>query len=226
MATDLSASTIETVQATIPFLEAQGVQIIACFYKTLFKKYPVTASFFNRDAVAPDGDTSCVPPQVAKLGDAVIAYAKHIDDVTAIIPVVLRICHMHVSRGVRAPHYTLVGECLLSAIQEVLGTEVCNAAVLEAWGSAFKFLADTFISIETGLRGEAAKDGAAGFEGYKEMIIARVVEHAPGGAKSFYLTSEDGKTPAHSCGQYRESYALVRVIVSNAKDLLPKGSDT
>jgi nitric oxide dioxygenase len=202
MAATLSQETILTVQSTIPCLEKSGTEIIVAFYDILFSKYPLTASFFNKDRVAPAGDTSGVPPQVAKLGGAVLAYAKHIEDLSPIMPVVERICHMHVSRNVRAPHYSLVGQCLLAAMERVLGSEVCDATVLAAWKEAFKFLADKFIATETAIRLAAEKEDAAGFSGYKSMTIAKIVEHAPGGAKSFYITSEDGKTPAHSCGQY------------------------
>jgi nitric oxide dioxygenase len=93
--TTLSESTKATVKETIPLLEARGIEIVSDFYAKLFSKYPVTAGFFNKDRV--DTETG-VPPQVASLAGAVVAYAKHIDDVSSILPGVERICHKHVSR--------------------------------------------------------------------------------------------------------------------------------
>jgi nitric oxide dioxygenase len=164
----------------------------------LFTKFPVTAGFFNKDRVAPEGsDHAGIPPQVAALAGAVVAYAKHIEDVTPIMPVVVRICHKHVSRNVRGPHYQLVGKCLLAAIGDVLGPDVATEGVMAAWKAAFASLADAFVATETGIR--AAAKETAGFEGYKEFTIAKVVEHT-GGAKTFSLTGD--KIPPHSGGQY------------------------
>lgn len=193
----LSDETRATVKATIPVLEEHGLQIARNFYSKLFSTFPVTCVFFNKDKV--DTKTG-VPPQVAALGGAVIAYAQHIDDVTPIMPVVERICHKHVSRNVRGPHYNLVGACLLEAISDTLGPEVATEKVIIAWGAAFKFLADAFIATETALRKEAKV--VAGYVGYKKFNITGVKKHGDG-AKTLFIASSDGSpVPPHRGGQF------------------------
>lgn len=195
--TTLSAETKSYVKATVPVLEQRGGDIISDFYSKLFTKYPVTSTFFNKDNVETE---SGVPPQIAALGGAVIAYAKHIENVKVLMPVIEKICHKHVSRNVRAPHYKLVGECLLNAISDTLGPDVATDEIVSAWKSAFDFLAETFISIEAQFREKAEK--AAGYTGYKDFKVQRVSEHDDG-AKTFFVIPEDGtKVPPHHGGQY------------------------
>lgn len=72
----------------------------------------------------------------------------------------------------------------------------------DAWGKAFNFLADAFIATESKIR-EAASEVEGGFTGYKEFTIAKVVEHAPNGAKTFSLAPVGGgPVPPHRGGQY------------------------
>lgn len=66
--TTLSEETRATVKATVPVLQERGVEIVGKFYHILFESYPITASFFNKDRVAPEGaENAGVPPQVAAL---------------------------------------------------------------------------------------------------------------------------------------------------------------
>lgn len=201
----LTPETVATVKATIPVLEDRGIEIVTDFYRTMFEKYPSTASFFNRRNAEVDVDVKDteVPPQVAKLGGAVIAYAQHMEDLTPILPVVKRICHMHVSRNVRAPHYSIVGECLLDSMKRVLGDDIATQAVLSAWGDAYQLLADSFIQIEADLRAAAAEESSAGYTGYKDMVVASIHSYKVSGAKTYVLEALDGdKVPKHRAGQY------------------------
>lgn len=196
--TTLSVTTKSLVKATVPVLEERGADIIANFYSKLFTRFPVTASFFNRDRV--EAGKNGIPPQVAALGGAVVAYAKHIENVDELMPVIEKICHKHVSRNVRAPHYKLVGKCLLDAIGDTLGPEVATEEIMSAWKSAFNFLAETFIATENLIRAKAEEE--AGYNGYKNFKIQSVALHDTG-AKTFLVVPEDGsKVPAHHGGQY------------------------
>lgn len=92
----------------------------------------------------------------------------------------------------------------MQGIQDVLGPEVATEEVADAWGKAFRFLADNFIATENSIR-EKAENAPGGFNGYKEFKIARVVSHSDEGPKTFTLVptgDSPGPIPAHRGGQY------------------------
>lgn len=98
-----------------------------------------------------------------------LAFAKNVDNLDAVLPTVLRIAHKHVSRGVTPEHYAAVGECLLFAIGDVLGA-AATEPIMTAWEEAFGFLADTCIATEKDLREKLAE--AAGFDGMVDMRVS------------------------------------------------------
>lgn len=110
-----------------------------------------------------------VPLQVASLARTVLAFAKNVDNLDAILPNVHRIAHKHVSRGIESSQYEAIGDSLLFAIKEVL-SDAATDAIMTAWTEAFGFLADTFISIEADLKKKLAE--SAGFEGMVDMRVA------------------------------------------------------
>lgn len=204
MPNDMSPETVAVVKSTIPALEERYIDIAKAFYKKMFIKYPVTASFFNQDRVIPaDAAAQGVPPQVAALGGSVLAYAKSIEDLTPIMPYIERVCHKHVSRNVRGPHYKLVGESLLEAMRSVLGPDVFTDEVYEAWKEAYGYLAQALIEIESRIRETGENDAAVGYSGYKEFKIVEIIEHKKEGPKSFRIVAAEGdKIPSHHGGQY------------------------
>lgn len=107
---------------------------------------------------------------MSALAKAVLAYAANIDNVNVLIPTIERICHKHISRDVQPEQYDAVGECLLYAMQEILGSKVATEEVMTAWKEAFGYLAHTFIEMETRLRTELTKKA-----GYSGLIDMRVV---------------------------------------------------
>jgi len=96
----------------------------------------------------------------------------------------------------------MVGECLLAAIEQVLGKEVATEGVLSAWGQAYGFLAAVFIQTEDGLRAKNARK-RHGWVGWKEMKVARKVKETVD-VTSFYFTNLDETEPVCSFmpGQY------------------------
>jgi len=86
----------------------------------------------------------------------------------------------------------MVGECLLAAIEQVLGKEVATEGVLSAWGQAYGFLAAVFIQTEDGLREKNARK-RHGWVGWKEMRVAKKVKETVD-VTSFYFTNlEEGE---------------------------------
>lgn len=135
----LSDETKAIVSATKPVLEEHGLAITTRMYERLFDEHPEVESLF----------AGAAPGQADRLAGAVLAYAEHIENIEVLVPVVQQIGVKHVAAGVEPAHYDVVGGALLGAMVDVLGE--LDPAVLDAWGEAYGFLADVFISIEADL---------------------------------------------------------------------------
>lgn len=136
----VSKKTIEIVKATAPVLEKEGQKITRRMYEIMFNSHPEVKEQFDMSAQA-DGT------QPAKLANAVYAYATHIDNLGALKSAVETIAHRHVATHVHAEQYPIVGECLLAAMKDVLGT-AATPEVMEAWTEAYQALAGVFIQRE------------------------------------------------------------------------------
>ena len=177
----LSAATIDVIQSTIPLLEEHGRTITDVFYKRLFENHPFLKNIFN---MANQGKGE----QSRALSDAVIAYAKNIDNLEVLLPTVQRIANKHVSLGVQAKHYDVVGIHLLAAIQEVLNLPDDHAA-LTAWGEAYGILAQVFINAETEIY-TRNKEATGGWEGFRDFYIDNITTETSD-VKSFYFKPVD-----------------------------------
>lgn len=200
----LANETLEIIKSTVPLLEKHGKSITETFYTRLFSSHPDLKNIFN---MANQGKGE----QSRALADAVIAYAKHIENVEILAPTVQRIANKHASLGVQPEHYPVVGETLLFAIQKVLELPDGHAALV-AWGEAYGALAKIFTDAESNIyEANAAQTG--GWEGYRDFYIDHI-ETENASVKSFYLKPSDGGAlPDFKGGQY----VGVR--------LRPKGSD-
>ena len=190
----LSAQQREIIKATVPLLETGGETLTKHFYKIMLGEYPEVRPLFNQAHQA-SGD------QPRALANSVLMYAKHIDRLEALGPLVGQIVNKHVSLQVLPEHYPIVGACLLRAIREVLGAEIATDAVLEAWGAAYQQLADLLIGAEEGAY--AANEAApGGWRGVREFRVARKTVESEE-ITSFYLVPVDGgAVPAFIPGQY------------------------
>ena len=147
----LSTEQKELVKASIPALEAHGVDITRSFYEHLIRDNPGLNDIFNVI-----NQVNLAQPKA--LASAVYAYATNIDDFTPLGPVVELIANKHASMYVRPEQYGVVGTHLLQAIQRVLGDAV-TPELLSAWEAAYWQLAKIFITREDQLyreRPEAA----------------------------------------------------------------------
>lgn len=189
----LSDTVRALVKATAPVLKTHGEALTRHFYARMFKGNPELKQIFNQ------GHQMAGRQQQA-LAAAVAAYAEHIDDPSVLLPVLERVAHKHVSLGVRAEHYAIVGRHLLASIREVLG-EAATGELVDAWAAAYGQLADLLIDMEARLyAASAAREG--GWTGWRAF---RVAEKTPESAEitSFYLEPADGgPVPAFLPGQY------------------------
>ena len=143
----LSAASRPYIDASVPVLREHGLAITKAFYQNLFISHPQLHNIFNAGNQA-----SGVQQQ--SLASAVFAYAANIDNPSALAPVISRIVHKHVSLGVTAEHYPIVGEHLLGAIKQVLG-DAATPELIAAWAEAYGILADALINEEKRLYQQA-----------------------------------------------------------------------
>lgn len=196
----LSQKTIDIIKSTVPVLEQHGVTITKTFYKNMLGENPQLLNYFNRANQAQGR-------QQTALANTVYAAAKYIDNLQAVVPVVMQIAHKHRGLGILPEHYPIVGENLLRAIKEVLG-DAATDDIINAWAEAYGVIADVFISVEEDLYKAAEKDG--GWRLFKPFKVAKKVQENDL-ITSFYLVPEDGSTlPEFKPGQY----ITVRVTIT------------
>ena len=186
----ISAASRPYIDASVPVLRAHGLAITTLFYKNLFTEYPQLTRLFNMGNQASGA-------QQQSLASAVFAYAANIGTPEALGPVVQRIVHKHVSIGVRAEHYPIVGRHLLGAIADTLG-EAATPPLLDAWAEAYGSLARLLIGAEAGLY------STAGIEpGETRPMRVTEVRRESDNVLSIRLTPADDKPlPPFRAGQY------------------------
>jgi nitric oxide dioxygenase len=186
----ISAASRPYIDASVPVLREHGVAITTAFYKNIFAELPVLTNLFNMGNQANGA-------QQQSLASAVFAYAANIGNPGALGPVVNRIVHKHVSVGVRAEHYPIVGRHLLGAIAEVLG-DAATAPLLAAWEEAYNSLAKLFIDAEKVLYAEATIE-----PGQLRTMWASEVVRESADVVSIRMVPVDGlPLPTFKPGQY------------------------
>ena len=122
----------------------------------MFEAHPELLNMFNQT-------NQKVGDQPEALAKTVLAAARHIDNLEAILPVVIGIGHKHRALNVKPEHYPIVGKYLLAAIQHVLGLESSDK-ILSAWEKYYGVIAQVFIDVEKDMYKEADWDGFQPFE--------------------------------------------------------------
>jgi nitric oxide dioxygenase len=193
MSQTLSERTITLVKATLPALEAHGLDIVREMYSRMFQD-PMIRDLFNQSH---HGDAGAQP---RALTAAILAYAANIDNLGALAPAVERIAQKHVGLQILPEHYPYVADALLGAIKAVLG-EAATDEILAAWGEAYWFLANILIAREGHIYHDlAAADG--GWTSWRTFVVEDV---RPESAiiTSFILRPTDGRPVIrHKPGQY------------------------
>ena len=186
----ISTTSRPYIDASAPVLRAHGLAITTAFYRNVFAELPELTNLFNMGNQANGA-------QQQSLASAVFAYAANIGDPAALGPVVGRIVHKHVSVGIRAEHYPIVGRHLLGAIAEVLG-QAATPALLAAWDEAYNSLATLFINAEKELY------AAAGIEpGQTRAMGVTAVSAQSADVVSISMSPLDGLAlPPSRPGQY------------------------
>jgi len=186
----LSRSAKPYIDASVPVLRQHGIAITTLFYKNMFESHPELKNLFNMGNQA-NGS------QQQSLAAAVFAYAANIDNSAALAPVIERIVHKHVSVGIKAEHYPIVGSNLIGAIKGVLG-EAATPELLAAWEEAYGLLADALIDAEARLYQQNNQQP-------DEWLKVKVAEkqHQSDDVVTFTLQADGGQVlPKFKPGQY------------------------
>jgi nitric oxide dioxygenase len=178
------------IDASVPVLREHGLSITKLFYANMLGAHPELTRLFNMGNQASGA-------QQQSLASAVFAYAANIGNPGALGPVVKRIVHKHVSIGIRAEHYPIVGHHLLGAIAATLG-DAATAPLLDAWKEAYNSLAKLLIEAEADMYSTA---GIEPGETRPMRVIELVRESA--NVTSFRFVPLDARPlPAFQAGQY------------------------
>ncbi|WP_075292001.1 NO-inducible flavohemoprotein [Pararhizobium arenae] len=189
----LSPKTIELVKLSVPALAAHGSEITKRMYAKLFEDDHIK-SLFNHANQGEGGS------QVHALAAAILGYARNIENLSALTPVVERIAHKHIGYHILPEHYPYVATALLAAISDVLG-DAATPDLLEAWGEAYWFLADILKGREAALR-DTIENQSGGWNGWREFTVAEKTSESDV-VTSFILRPRDGgKVVRHRPGQY------------------------
>ncbi|MEV6385475.1 globin domain-containing protein [Streptomyces sp. NPDC051773] len=190
----LSAQSAPVVRATLPVVGASLTTITDVFYRRLFEERPeLLRHLFNRSHQASGAQREALAGAVAAFATLLVERPHERPDA-----VLARIAHKHVSLGVTADQYPLVGRHLLAAVGEVLGDAV-TPEVGAAWDEVYWLMANALIALEARLYTEA---GVADGEVWRPMEIAERRQESAD-AVSLVLRRPDGRpTPAFGPGQY------------------------
>ncbi|MFD5095014.1 globin domain-containing protein [Amycolatopsis thailandensis] len=192
----LSQASVAMVRATLPVVRAHAVEITGEFYSSMFSAHPDLLDLFNQGNQA-DGR------QKLALASAVVGFAECLtadtgDEGASFERVAERIAHKHVSLGVRAEQYPVVGHHLLTAVGTVLGAAV-TPEVFAAWHEVYWLLACRLIAAEARLYQRGDLDPA---DHWRRWRVAKRLDEAVD-VVSFTLVPDDGAAVPHFVpGQY------------------------
>lgn len=192
MPAQLSPESKAVVEATAGVVAANADEITKRFYPHMFAAHPELMNIFNEANQA-------VGEQPKALAASVVAYAVQLitPDAPDFSPVMARIAHKHVSLGITAPMYTIVGHHLMWAIGDVLGDAV-TPEIAAAWDEVYWLFALQLVAEEAKLYAQGGVDPEHSWRQYE------VVERTDETADAFSLTIKpvEGDLPHHTTGQY------------------------
>ena len=178
----LSESSHAVVAATAPVVAEHADEITDRFYSNMFVAHPELLRVFNQGNQA-------TGEQSKALAASVVAYAVQLIDPNApsFAHVMRRIAYKHMSLGIRAEQYTVVGHYLIEAVAQILGDAV-TPEVAAAWEEVYWLFALQLVAEEARLYQQAGVDPAEPTRPYQIVktidetadIISLVLEPADG----------------------------------------------
>ncbi|ADI03392.1 flavohemoprotein [Streptomyces bingchenggensis BCW-1] len=194
----LSAQAVPVVRATLPAVGASLNTITERFYQRMFEERPeLLRHLFNRANQVNGAQREALAGSVAAFATLLVERPDERPDERS-DAILSRIAHKHVSLGITADKYTLVGRHLLAAVAEVLGDAV-TPQVAAAWDEVYWLMANSLIAMEARLYAQASvQDGDV----WRQMDIAERHQESPD-AVSLVLRRPDARpATAFQPGQY------------------------
>ncbi|WCK56802.1 NO-inducible flavohemoprotein [Aneurinibacillus sp. Ricciae_BoGa-3] len=189
----LEPAKLAIVKATLPTVLEHGEEITKRFYQRLLGNHPELKDLFNQTHQK-------IGHQPKALANAVYAAAANIENLSAIMPALEHIGYKHKSLNIKPEQYPIVGENLLQAIKEILGS-AATEEVLDAWAAAYEVIADAFIRMEDKMY-KTTESAPGGWAGFRDFVVDKKVPESSI-ITSFYLKPADGKAIAsYLPGQY------------------------
>ena len=130
----MTSADIQLVRNGFAALAADRDGFAAAFYERLFALDPSLRAMFATD----------MKTQGAKLMAALAHVVRSLDKLDGIIADVRALARRHVAYGVEREHYGLVGESLMGALADRLGSGF-DARARTAWSAAYATLANAMI---------------------------------------------------------------------------------
>ena len=128
----MNPTQIALINRSFEQLASSAEEVAASFYHRLFELDPTLRPLFQHDIVL----------QGRKFMTMLAVVVRGLDALDRLLTDVENLGRRHVAYGVSDTHYETVEAALLWAIQDRLGDE-WTPAVGEAWGAAYRLLADT-----------------------------------------------------------------------------------
>lgn len=188
----LSSESEAVVRATAGVVAEHADEITTLFYRGMFAAHPELLRVFNRANQA-------IGEQPKALAASVVAFAVQLIDPDApdFTPVMRRIAHKHVSLGIQARQYTIVGHYLLDAVGTVLGDAV-TPEVRAAWDEVYWLFGCSLIAEEAKLYALGGTDPEQPWR--RHRVVERVEESED--VISLLLAPVSGEVASHRTGQY------------------------
>jgi hemoglobin-like flavoprotein len=123
---------IKLIQQSFSKVEPIAEQAAGIFYNKLFEYEPSVRPLFKKGMDA-QGRMLMMTLKVA---------VKALNDLDALVPILQQLAKKHVSYGVRAEHYTPVGNALLFTLKTGLGPD-WNPELRQAWVDVYRLMAQT-----------------------------------------------------------------------------------
>lgn len=188
----LSPDSEAIVAQTAGVVSEHSDEITTVFYKDMFEAHPELLDVFNQANQA-------IGEQPKALAASVVAFAVQLidPDTPDFTPVMQRIAQKHVSLGVTATQYLIVGHYLLGAVKKVLGAAI-TPEVAAAWDEVYWLFGTTLIAEEAKLYAQAGTDPDQPWRKYR---VAERFEESDE-VFSLVLSPVEGVVPSHRTGQY------------------------
>ncbi|MFD2762165.1 NO-inducible flavohemoprotein [Lentibacillus juripiscarius] len=189
----LDSEKLSIVKASAPVLKEHSTAIGRRFYELLFTEVPELRNVFNQT-------NQKRGLQQEALVYAVYAAGENIDQLENLEQLVERIAEKHVSLGIKPEQYSVVGEVLIQAVQDVLGSSATDE-VIDAWKAAYNHIANLFIELEQRKYQDTAQK-AGGWHGFREFIVDEKIQETADVVSLCLKPKDGGPIADYKAGQY------------------------